>query len=1115
MERKKRKSGQYLRRYSIINTANNQSKTSTKKESYENGLSKIFSSPPSHLGYKNDIESLLNELELKNDQLLNFVISSLSKIVRNKNEIKIIASYLYLMPNFIKLLKGKNKEKKEQDILKDLLNLSQSISYEKHQKDSILMKFGDKGSTAYIILDGKVDVFVKSFKNMYITKNDYLFYLATLLKYSEYGLLNEAINENFAVFPIEIYDSSNVKHLDIDGINQMPENNNDKEQNKTIKNLSESPVKNDNIFRNSKTMNNLEEKKSIEDRHNSSFNSIFKLNEENEQIKEYKSIFSISINKLLKMFNIKKLDKKNIKLQNCPINEYINRIELIPDHYKICINKNLINRNIIYKNNNNNNDNSITNKTDIEKDTEKNIIKKEDIDNDSEEENKIYNLKIYNYIKVATLGKGTLFGEIALSEANSLRTGTLITSSECHFTVLSKRIFDNCIKKGAEKYIKELLTFCINLPIFIGLPESLFYHKYYTYLSKKVLLRGNLVITQGEKPKNIILVQTGTYGLSTRMSLYDLTKLLYHLINMNLKNKNNNIYDEDNIKYNRLLKKTKNFMNEAKSLMNENLKFKKYYLSEMYIRITDISCPDIVGYKEYLDENGLYAFSMETKSPENIIFTLDNKFYSDLQQRNFTVRKNQKELLEKKINAIIQRLLIIRNSLVNSFFDDLGEKQISSLIMKELENINNIKLKQKRFLKFKSIEYKFNKKTLEDKDYEINKSINNNNIRHTKSKKIKIFSRNYKSNNSMKYFNSFNLGEENEKQNKKSINHYYKIYPNSNKNKNDKNNNINKKITNLYRASKNYYSTKNIFENNKQIIKKKKIIDIDSKEKTEISNHTLKEYGSKNNNKLNQENNKTNNNSEINSKRNKEIKNLIKDNKFPSPLTSPKIYSANNSYRNSQIKGVVFNSLVWEEINKKLSFNNDIINKMNLTQRNLNFKNIFEKSNSSRRINNEELKTPFNSGRYSSRTRFNENKKIKIKFYNSPSLLHKSTSELNIKNNLKIKSNIFKKINSPKYSSSYDLSKRNKNKSIDNNNNLNRYYSSLERNKVPKIKLKIKKIFSPEQIKLIREINKKRNDINIMKYHESKIEKYKLDRNFYYNNNLKNRIKLFYGSEKK
>ena len=128
-------------------------------------------------------------------------------------------------------------------------------------------------------------------------------------------------------------------------------------------------------------------------------------------------------------------------------------------------------------------------------------------------------------------------------------------------------------------------------------------------------------------------------------------------------------------------------------------------------------------------------------------------------------------------------------------------------------------------------------------------------------------------------------------------------------------------------------------------------------------------------------------------------------------------------------------------------------------------------------------------------------------------MLHKSSSELNFKNNLRIKSNFLKKINTPKYTSSYDISKR-KNRTIDNNN-LKRYYSPPDIRNVPKINLKIKKIFSPEQIKLIREINKKRNDINIMKYHESKIEKYKIDRNFYYNNNLKNRIKLFYSIEKK
>ena len=1084
MDKPLRKSYQYAKRHSIIKPSNNNSKITAQKESYEKGLSNIFSSPPSHLGYSYSIESLINELELKNEQLLNYTISSLSKIVRNKNETRIIASYLYLMPNFIKLLKGQEINKKEEDILKELLNLSQSMSYEKYQQESILMRFGDKGSTAYVILDGKVDVLIKTFKNMYITKNDYLFYLANLLKYSEYGLLTEVINENFLVFPIEIYDSQNIKHLNFNSLKNSPI----KEENihtKTQKNTSEYPMKNDNLFSNSKTFNNLEEEN---DKHNSSFNSLFKLNEENEQIKELKKIFSISINSLLKMFGLKKLDKKNTKLNNCTLNEYISRIELVPDHYKMYINKTIMN--------------TISNKTETENDNDKDkksYLKKEDTDNDSEEENKIYNLKIFTYSKVATLGKGTLFGEIALRDAKTLRTGTLITASECHFTVLSKRIFDNCLKKGAEKYLKELLTFFINLPVFIGIPESLFYHKYYTFLSKKVILRGNFLITQGEKPKNIILLQTGSYGLTTRISLFDLTKLIYHFINLNLKNKNN-IYDEDTDKYNRFLKRIKNFMNEAKALMNENLKFKKFYLSEIFIRVTDISCPDIVGYKEYIDENGLYAFSIETKSPENIIFTLDNKLYSDLQHRNYTVRLNQKELLEKKINVIIQRLLIIRNSLVNSYFEDKGEKQIGALIMKELESINNIKLRQKRFLKFKSTEYKFNK--LEDKEYEFNKSNNNFffDKEKEKSKKIKIISRNYKLyKNDNDHFNSFNEAEERKKKLKKNISQYYKI----NTNKNIK---INKKVLNLYKASKNFYSAKKNIENNKQIIKKKYLIDADSKEKEKMqkSNLTLKEYSEKYKFNLN-------NNTETNSKEKREINNIKNDNIFG--LYSPKISSANYSSRNSEIKCVMFNSLVWEEIKTKINkkiimYNKDILKNMNHTQRNKKFINIFEKSNSFKKINNEEIKTPYNTGRY---------KSSKIHLYNKHSLLHKSASESFLKNSIRIKSNLIKKLKSQKDISSYELSKRNNHRTIDNNNfnKINKYFIRNERNRVPKINLKIKKFFSPEQIKLIREINKKRNDLNILKYHESKFEKYRIDRNFYYNNNLKNRMKLFYNIEKK
>ena len=267
------------------------------------------------------------------------------------------------------------------------------------------------------------------------------------------------------------------------------------------------------------------------------------------------------------------------------------------------------------------------------------------------------------------------------------------------------------------------------------------------------MIRAKNIITQGEKPENIIILQTGSYGLTTRISLFDLTKLIYHFIKMNLNSRNtNDIFDEDIKKYKRLLRRTQKIINEANSLMNQNLKFKKFYVNEVYIRITEITCPDIVGYKEYVDENGLYAFTIETKSPENIIYILENKFYNELQSKNVIVKKNQKELLEKKINVMIQRLLIIRNSLVNSFFDSKSEKEISSLIIKELEDLSISKLKQKRFLKFKSTEFKFNKNNSNDNDnFKINISPDKDN---TKFKKIKKLSRNYKISKNLDFNNS-------------------------------------------------------------------------------------------------------------------------------------------------------------------------------------------------------------------------------------------------------------------------------------------------------------------------------------------------------------------------
>jgi hypothetical protein len=231
-----------------LNLSDKELRVIPQKNNFENGIAKIFSEEPSHLGYKEDVDNLINDIGLKEEDFLYLTISSLEKIVRNKNDTRIITSYLFSMPNLIKLLKGNNESNKtEQDILKDLLNLSRSITYEKYEKNHIIMRLGDIGTTAFIILRGNADVLLKNFKIMGITKYDYLFYLANLIRYNEYGLLNEVINVNYNVFPVEFEDNNNN-----DIIIENKFKTKTKQRNNTFQNLEELQTNNndkrDNLY---------------------------------------------------------------------------------------------------------------------------------------------------------------------------------------------------------------------------------------------------------------------------------------------------------------------------------------------------------------------------------------------------------------------------------------------------------------------------------------------------------------------------------------------------------------------------------------------------------------------------------------------------------------------------------------------------------------------------------------------------------------------------------------------------------------------------------------------------------------------------------------------------
>lgn len=669
----------------------------------ENGLTQILSLPPSSNGYKHDIEMLYKELRITHEQIVTLLISSLSDNIRSKEAINTISSFLYLMPNISQLIIGKDIDRKEEDVFKILINLSKLISYQKIQKNYVLLKYGDLGNTAYLILDGQVNILIKSFKYMYVSKYDYLFYLAKLLKYSEYGLLNDTINENFPNFPIQIFENSD-------------EYNEEQNLHRKGKSFEKSPT-----FR--KKNNSLSYTQDITLKHNSNkkdyeYNSLLKLNEENELKKMNLSVFRISAQNLLDMFNLKKQYNINYYDLNrtCNPQNYIKRIDLINHEFL------------------------------------KFIRKEEKI------ENKFYYLKIFTYIIGHSLGKGSLIGEVALTKENQQRTATIITSSVCHLAVLNRVIFNKCLKKGAKKYLRDIITFHLSLPIFHGLPEYIFYKKYYTHFTKCIVKRGNFIFTQGEKPTKLIIVYSGSFSLSIKNSLHGIAKILnYYVKNNSSEEKKNEKNNMDN-NYRNQLYNIKKAIHDAEALLSYNVKFKHFYYNELNIKISDISSPDVILLNEYEDEKGLYCFSLEAKENENMIFSVDEKLYEEM-KKNKIVEISEKKLFTKKRNVLFERLFNIRKSLIDSFFNNKNGAEIPKLVKTEIETSKMFKAKNKRFLQFKTLEYNFSKEGI------INSFSFNDSCCKTNDKK-KL---NSKIMSNIKYYNSKNTNIDSQSKRLKSL----------------------------------------------------------------------------------------------------------------------------------------------------------------------------------------------------------------------------------------------------------------------------------------------------------------------------------------------------------
>ena len=578
-------------------------------------LESLLSKPCSQYGYSADILSALEELSITQNDFFQICLSCLSKTARKKEETNLIFGYLYLMNDFVNMLNKNNGT----HVFEDLQLIAQNLGYEKLPESHILMRLGEKGKKAYITLNGNIDILIKTSKEMKVLEKDYLYYIANLIRWKEYGLVNIVINDNFPIFPLEIIDDITQKDIE-------KKNSTINIENETIsserKSIIEIEVNNNekNIIINDKDKENDKE-----------IFSYFKLTTQNQTIKDPKKTKIFKATNLLSLFNLKLSDKKNEKeINNVSTENYINRLNVCRDYTNIEI-----------------------------------PINKIGLEN-------FYNLKIYSYIKIISRTTGSLFGEIALSDPQALRTATIITSSESHFGNLNKKSYNQSLKIGAEKQQRQTVIFLTSFPVFNTFPTITFFKRYFTFFSEKIPIKGSFVYCQDDKPNFFALLREGSYEVTSKMNIKELSNLIAYLLN---KSKT----DECQNKLNDLI----NNERELYHIMKDNVKFRNFYYKKEVFRISQIQSPEFIGFEDFINSKGKIAFTVECKSPKGLFYTLSYDFYKEMKSKEYSIRTNEVLMKRNKMDVMIQRLLIIRNSLIKSFFDYKMERNPIEKKLKE------------------------------------------------------------------------------------------------------------------------------------------------------------------------------------------------------------------------------------------------------------------------------------------------------------------------------------------------------------------------------------------------------------------------------------------------
>ena len=616
-----------------------------------------------------DIISIENILEEDNENskdegkitFLNIICFILKKINKKLVEIELLKTYFLSFPKLVNLFLPLNIN------INDMMTrLASQIKYEKKGKNKILFKEGDKGDKFYIILKGEVGILIPQEKKINCCPTEYLKYLIFLHLYQEKSLINKLLMVNREILKMDerifyalmdglkfyhffiLYSGTKKSynspieflHLEIK-INDYIRKKYDFSPEQAFHTLNLTNISEDIYEYYSSLMKNMQstfltnlkenQKKPIISSLASAtnlteFGEYIKDNEPNKKkLQEFQFFDKLfHINELSTKFTMSTTTDEYIRRTNCE-----KRMKFITS------------------------------------DAKNNIIKYNE---------RVIEIKYFNYLEVNQLKDKNIFGELALINPNQKRTATIILKENCHFGILDKESYDISIKTAQEKERMRNLLFFTNGFLFNGLTNNYFLNNYFFRFKKKTYNSGNFLFKRGEKRTKIFFIISGELQLGGKMTLKKLTEVMRFL-------EGDSGWDDGGV---------------SKKYYKESVDFKKYFHeTQNYFRFYVLKKKEIAGLDD-MTENGIFLFDCKVNSSEPAeIYEFDYEIYENCLKEK-TVQMNNNDYVSTKKKLLIDRLYKQRDSIAKNEFKRikiyiLNNKNLQKEEKNDDNDIKNIK----------------------------------------------------------------------------------------------------------------------------------------------------------------------------------------------------------------------------------------------------------------------------------------------------------------------------------------------------------------------------------------------------------------------------------------